>query len=290
MRIVSWNVNGRTQQAQARQLAALLEREPDVVALQEVTHGSYESWRRGLSEAGLSVLSTLDLVALPYPPPENGAYPSPPFPPGFTKHVKRKNFNLLAHRGAIDLLPGLQFKDPAEAQLAFPEKHLAGRLLLDGTAVEVHNTHLPPGVSRGMVKVHHFEAIRQRIDESRGTPRILCGDFNAPISEDVDGPVIQTWGSWPKGPDSERWIKAEVAALANPQMRDVYRALHVGATEFPASHHTGPSRTPHRYDFIFASEELKPTRCRYLTDWLEATDERSRLSDHAAVEADLGLA
>ena len=287
VKILSWNINGRVRQAQARQLAAVLEREADIVALQEVTLGNYDGWTDGLTAAGFSVLSTVDLVALPYPPPgEDGLYPSPPFPPGFKEQVRRKNFNLVAARHPISALPGLSFEE-SEAELAFPEKHLASRVIVDGLAIDVHNTHLPPGVSRGMVKVHHFEAIRRRVDTSAGNARILCGDFNAPIGEDADGPVIQTWGSWPEGEDRDRWIEAERTLFTNPAMRDVYRLIHQGATEFPASHRTGPKQTPHRYDFIFAPEELRPCSCEYLTEWLEATEERKRLSDHAAVEAEL---
>lgn len=290
MKVVSWNVNGRVRQAQSRQLAAVLERDPDVVALQEVTLGNHEPWCEGLSAAGFSVLSTVDLIGLPYPPPEDGAYPSPPFPPRFKDQIKRKNFNLLAARQPIAALPGLSFADPEEARFAFPEKYLVGRVSIKGRAVEVHNTHLPPGVSRGMVKVHHFETIRRRIDESSGKPRILCGDFNAPVSENAKGPVIQTWGGWPKGEDKKRWTEAETRLLSNPGMRDVYRVVHEGATEFPASHHTGPKQIPHRYDYIFASKELKPVCCHYMTDWLEGNDERKRLSDHAAVEAEIRFA
>jgi endonuclease/exonuclease/phosphatase family metal-dependent hydrolase len=287
MRVLTWNVNGRVGAALARQLSAVLEREPDVIALQEVTRRSYPGWSEALMPAGYSVLSTRELVAMPYPPPGTEGYPSPPFPPGYRHQLRRKNFNVLASRYPIAALRGLSFDDADEAAFAFPEKHLAGRILVDGTEVDVHNTHLPPGVSRGMIKVHHFEAIRRRVDGSAQRPRVLCGDFNAPGRENSDGPLFHTWGGWPGAEDQERWFEAETRLLTNPSMPDVYRAVHEGAEVFPASHHTGPKRTPHRYDYIFASKELRPESCDYLTAWLEPSDERKRLSDHAAVEADL---
>lgn len=68
MKLLSWNVNGRVGDAARRQSDAVLDRSPDLIALQEVTPGSYEPWCEDLTSAGYAVLSTIDLVALPYPP------------------------------------------------------------------------------------------------------------------------------------------------------------------------------------------------------------------------------
>src|SRR4051812_35611304 len=112
MKILSWNVNGRVGDAAQRQLRAVLRRKPDVIALQEVTArpfrrypGSYPIWLEGLTKAGYSVTSTIDLVALPYPEPP---YDSPPLPPPRDEqhdHIQRKNFNLTASRHPIAVLP-----------------------------------------------------------------------------------------------------------------------------------------------------------------------------------------
>ena len=73
--------------------------------------------------------------------------------------------------------------------------------------------------------------------------------------------------------------------LENPRLRDFYRERHEPGSPFPASHYTGV--TARRYDHIYASAELHATTCHYHTAWL--TDKDRRLSDHAAVEADLEL-
>jgi endonuclease/exonuclease/phosphatase family metal-dependent hydrolase len=290
MRVLSWNANGRVKAAARRQIQAVLRREPDVIALQEVTRGSYGEWCRGLTEAGYSVISTVDLVALPYPEPP---YPSPPFPEWKEPHdhIQRKNFNLIASRLALAAMPGLSFPEADEARYAFPEKHLVARVRVDDGEIDVHNTHLPPGASRGVLKVHHFEAVRRRVDEDTRRPRVLCGDFNAPWSEDENGPVIGPGWGWPQE-ILKRWNEAEERLLANPEMRDVYREIHDSDGAYPASHFTGrgDARTPHRYDFIFASEELRTETCEYRTDWIERDADRRRLSDHAAVVADLDQA
>jgi len=288
MRVLSCNVNGRVRAALGRQADALLEHHPDIVALQEVTTGSYIGWRERLKESGYDFVSTFDLVAHPYPAPP---YPSPPFPPKnqdrTQRQIERKNCNLVAARHPIELLPGLSFEDPDEARYAFPEKHVAARVTLDGHEVDVHNAHLPPGVSRGVIKVHAFEAIARRVAEDSDRPTILCGDFNAPWSEDADGPVTVLRRKRPED-IKKRWIEAEKGVVANAQMRDVYRDVHDPRDDFPASHVTGD--TAHRYDYIFATADLNTESCEYLGDWLDRDKPDGRLSDHAPVVAELSLA
>ena len=53
MRVVSWNVARRSSRL-AEQAAALAGREPDVVALQEVTSRTLPLWRAALETIGIS--------------------------------------------------------------------------------------------------------------------------------------------------------------------------------------------------------------------------------------------
>lgn len=291
MKILSCNVNGRVGLGLDRQLRAVLARDPDVLALQEVTSSTYAAWCRGLQKAGYSVVSSVALLGLPFPPPP---YFSPPFPrnlPGGpiaeAGQIQRKYFNLTAARHPISLLTGLSFEDRDEARFSFPEKYVAARIILDEVEVDVHNAHVPPGASRGLIKVHAFEAIRRRLDSDGLNPRILCGDFNAPGSEDASGPLIKRGGPWDDAA-RDRWVQAELSIVSNPDMRDVYRDALEPEQPLAASHFTGTRnrRTPRRYDHIFASRELQTQGCEYLSGWLEK-GELGRLSDHAPVEATL---
>ena len=257
MKLISWNVNGRVADAGRKQIEAVLGREPDVVALQELTVASYPQWCAALLDAGFSVVSSEDLVAVPYPPP-----------------IQRKYFNAIAARGAIAPLPGLHFPDPEQARVAFPEKYVAARVVLDDLTLEVHNAHLPPGSTRGVIKPQAFEAIRRRTDQVT-VPHVLCGDFNTPKHEDVGR--VTTWAR--SGAGRAHWDEAERRVLENPRLRDVYRESHPAGDPFPVSHFTGATRR--RYDHIYASREFRATACSYHEAWL------GRLSDHAAVEADL---
>ena len=52
MKLISWNVNGRVADAGRKQIEAVLGREPDVVALQELTVASYPQWCEALLTLG----------------------------------------------------------------------------------------------------------------------------------------------------------------------------------------------------------------------------------------------
>src|SRR4051794_7233794 len=102
MRLISWNVNGRRGPALERQLAAMVDRAPDLVALQEVRADTVAPWRDGLRGAGLGhVLDSGDGLSLAAP---NG------------QDYRRRYFNLVASRRALQRLPSLQ--------VAFPERYL----------------------------------------------------------------------------------------------------------------------------------------------------------------------
>ena len=156
MKVLSWNVNGRVKNAQRRQIDAVLGHLPDVTALQEVTNASHPVWSESLTAGGYSVLSTIDLLAVPYP----------------DEKIHRKYCNVTAARHQLAQLPGLVYGDAAETASAFPEKHLAARVTLDGVEIDLHNTHLPPGSTRGVIKVKAFEAIRRQLDRDKIRPRI----------------------------------------------------------------------------------------------------------------------
>jgi hypothetical protein len=92
MRIITWNVNGRVDEACRRQLDCVLAVEPDVLALQEVTLASYPAWCAGLVQASYSVVSSIYLVNLPYPevqPPISRRYFKPDRNPRADRHAPR---------------------------------------------------------------------------------------------------------------------------------------------------------------------------------------------------------
>lgn len=285
MRLVTWNVAGR-RKALAAQLDEVLRLDVDVVALQEVVAASLDAWRNGLTAAGYDVVtSDPDLLEVPAPTlphrPDRGPR-------------QRKNLNLIAskrpHR--IERLSGATLPDPAQA---YPERHLVARVELDGSAVDVHNVHTPPGSRVRMLKVHFWEAMRERLDDPTDAARILCGDFNSPYHEDDEG--FGDLGKQRYRVDRDRWRAAELGFLDHPEMRDVYRTHHQAGQPFAASYIRKRSNARCRYDHVFVSPEFDLDRCtceyleRLMTKpaSMRGDSQNTGLSDHAPALATLSL-
>jgi endonuclease/exonuclease/phosphatase family metal-dependent hydrolase len=277
MRIVTWNVQESAGPRVNDQLEALLEREADLLALQAVSPRGYEPWCAGLGQAGYSIVSSVELQRLEYPPP--------PYPKGIKQsQIQRGGFHLTAARHPIAALPGLQFDDPDERRLAFPEKFVAAEVTLSDRVIEVHNAGAPPGSSRRILKPQALAAVARRLEVRPELPQILCGDFNMPQPE-KEGEPVKTFAEF--YPDLEAmWDAAERGILEHPRLRDAYKQVHNPDDPWPYSYrveNTNDSKE-RRYDHIYVSDHFEVRTCSYLIDWLTPG-----LSDHAGVEADIAL-
>ncbi|MEO6923013.1 MAG: endonuclease/exonuclease/phosphatase family protein [Bryocella sp.] len=272
MRLISWNLNGRRSKANA-QVAALLEREPDVVAFQEVIRSSLPLLRHALVDGGL--VHVADSFSLA--------------PPDFQPYGPRKYGQITASRHPLTATAPEHFPVP------WPERVLSVLINCDGDELEVHNTHVPPGSSNGWIKVGVLEGIFTALAVPTTHPRILCGDFNTPQAEMPSGEVV-TWaqrrttgGGWRvvgklRGGAGADWDAAErlvLTGLADFDLVDVYRALHgydVSETSWVFTRQG--KEIGRRFDHVFASRELQPVSCQYLHDL-----RKNGLSDHAPIEA-----
>ena len=263
VRLITWNVARRSSRI-VEQATVLAGREPDVVALQEVTRRTLPLWRRAFELLGLGyVRSSLD-DALPAP----GAV--------------GKTGVILASRTPLRKA-GLAFAMP------WPETAVGAAAETARGLVEIYCVHVP-NAANGLVKVRSLQAIRSGLDAAEPAPRVLCGDLNTPRRELPTGEVISfardSRGRLrpERGPE---WDAAELGVVPGLQdlgYRDAFRALHGYATPQPswtwrkiAGHDGG-----WRIDHIFASAELRAIACAYHHDWRD-----QELSDHSALEADL---
>lgn len=252
--LISWNVAGRVKKltAQANGLAGY---KPHVVALQEVTATTIPIWRRELEEQDYRVVTSVDLA------------------PNRHELVGGRKYGVLtASRWPIKPLPPTDFAVP------WPERVLSVVVDSPWGQIELHNAHLPAGVSHGMIKVETFEGIYKRLSQASESPRILCGDFNSPQTELANGNTI------PFGTNNKRWSEAElsvITGLEKHDLRDVYRLLH-GFDEQEMSWVIRNRGKEHgrRFDHVFASQRLNAIACAYL----HALREQG-LSDHAPIKA-----
>jgi exonuclease III len=257
VRLITWNVARRVQ-ALAAQAAAVGERQPDVLALQEVTARTLPLWEVACATLGLRhVACTL-----------GGADPARA-PAG-----RRRTGVLLAARDPLEPLPGL-------LPVPWPETALAATV----SGVEVHTVHVP-NAANGEIKPRTLAAVRAGL-AARAGPRVLCGDLNTPRREAPDGTV---WSFARDGRGRLReeragfWDEAElgvVPGLRELGFTDAFRAV-CGYGEREPSWVWPQHRGGWRLDHVFCSAELEPLACAYHHEWRDAG-----LSDHSALEAEL---
>jgi exonuclease III len=239
---------------------ALAGREPDVVALQEVSARTAPMWAAALETIGL---------------PHSRCSLAGADPDRRPASRRRTGVVLAARTPLADVTPPLAVPWPETALAA-----VAG-------GVRVDTIHVP-NAANGWMKPQTLAAIRAG---ARGTgPRVICGDLNTPRREHPDGRVISFARDSRERLRPERgdeWDHAELGVV--PGLRDLgyadaFRALHGYAQREPswtfrriAGHGGG-----WRLDHLFASADLRPVAARYHHAWREAD-----LSDHSALEADL---
>jgi exonuclease III len=256
VRLISWNVARRVS-VLAEQAAAAGERQPDVLALQEVTVRTLPLWEAACATLGLGhvacSLTGADPARAPAGPRRTGV--------------------LLAAREPLEPQPALA--------VPWPESALAARV----AAVEFHVVHVP-NAANGPIKPQTLAAVRTGL-AGRSGPRVLCGDLNTPRREHPDGTV---WSFARDGRGRLRearagfWDESElgvVPGLRELGFTDAFRAINGYASREPswAFRHGGGWRLDH----VFCSG-LEPVACAYRHEW------RLRgLSDHSALEADLEL-
>lgn len=263
MRILTWNVARRVS-VLVEQATVIAERNPDVLALQEVTPRTLPLWRGACATLGLThVRASLDDAD-----------------PARQPAARRTTGVLIAARRPLA---------DSEAPLPVPWAETALSAEATDSRVEISCVHVP-NAANGRVKIETLAAIRNGLAGATARARVLCGDLNTPRRESPDGQVL-SFGRDSRGrlrPErGAEWDDAElgvVPGLSDLGYRDAFRFLHGYVAREPswtwnriAGHGGG-----WRLDHVFASAELRPLVCFYHHDWRDRG-----LSDHSALEADL---
>ena len=246
------------------QASAVAAREPDIVALQEVTRRTRPLWDREFELMGLTHVSASS------------------FDRGLSGgDIGRRTLVMIAARFALEEMQTLAVPRP-ESALSVVASTSAGPL-------EIHCVHVP-NAANGWVKVETLQALRRGLETPSRAPRVLCGDLNTPRRELPDGTTLSFARNSrgrlrpERGPE---WDAAElgiVPGLRELGYRDAFRSRHGYASRSPswtwktiAGHDGG-----WRLDHTFVSAGLIPLACQYHHEWRE-----QGLSDHSALETDL---
>lgn len=262
LRLISWNLNKR--RALDQQIEALARRQPDLIALQEVTAKNLGTVRDLCTEIGLPHILDSKVV----------------------KAVSHRGYVVIASRWP------LRRKRRISALHPLPCTEATNTALVDSPfgMIEIHAVHVPNMSNPDGMKWDFLEELCSRLSRRCRHHRILCGDFNFPQRELPEGVVItfgeriRTDGTFYVQRGRERQATAErniLVGLSDYDLRDVYRTLQ-GFT--PQEHswvaYNRGRAFGFRLDHILASRSLNPQECRYLHPFRE-----DGLSDHSPIEA-----
>jgi exonuclease III len=253
--LVSWNVAGRKSRLD-EQAARILELEPDLVCLQEVTPLTATWWVERLAGAGLAC------EVAPLPKAREGSRPLAV---------------LTAAREPLAPVP--------VDEVPWPERVLAAR----AGSLEIVNVHSPISAKAGLVKVLTHEAVYRHVARGSGA-RIVLGDLNTPRREHADG-TVWTFARNRNGrlreERGERWDAAETALIRGLEgrgFRDAFRAINGFDSKEPSWEwpRTGGG---YRLDHLIASAEVEVAACAYRHGWRR----EDKLSDHSALVSELAV-
>jgi exonuclease III len=262
VRLISWNLNKR--RAIYQQIEALASREPDLIALQEVTARNLVAVRDYCTRIGLPYVLDSKL----------------------TKEISHRGYVVIASRWPS------RRKRRISALRPLPCTEATATALVDSPygVIEIHAVHVPNMSNPDGMKWDFLEELCSRLSRHCLHHRILCGDFNFPQRELPEGVVItfgeriRQDGSYHVRRGRERQAAAErniLVGLSDYDLRDVYRDLN----GFTPQEHSWVARNRgrafgFRLDHILASQSLRPQECCYLHPLREGG-----LSDHSPIEA-----
>lgn len=289
IKLISWNVRKVGEKIAARQAEALCHQEPDIIALQDVNIHATSRYEEEFSRIGL--MHTTHTFH------------------GNTEHTPSGVF--IASRFDLHRFPELQpsFLWPDGTRSPDKDtilKHWTKRTMFvtvncPGGEIDLYNVYITPfnHKERSLtgerklypwIKFDLLSGIYSTLSAPTDRPRLLCGDFNTPREEMLDGTII-TWGySGRNGKyfltsagqyqhEVEHNILYGLGEHCN--MPDAYRHFHgYGTCEADEAWswqtHTGKK---YRFDHIFASK----TVCVQGIQYLHNIRQRN-LSDHTPLE------
>ena len=143
---------------------------------------------------------------------------------------------LIASRWPVEPLSPEAFKIP------WRERVLSATVTTPTEPIEVHTTHIPPGVTNAWIKIDTLEGIFDRLACPVGGSQGPVRDFNTPQQECADGSVI-TWAQR-RRPDGG-WGLVSVAASGGTTFRGPGDGIERALAWVP-SEEIAARCTPHR--------------------------------------------
>ena len=271
LKCFTWNLGHRLKKIPS-QIKAVVDRNPNIIAFQEVTLESSKIIKKILSSSYKNIVDSFELSS------DQSLWNGP-----------RRLGELIATN--YELKPKAQ----NEFDIPWQERVLGVDITIPNETIEFYNTYIPPGSTNRWKKIETLEGLYKGLAIHSKRKRILCGDFNTPqdellkygvctFAQKINKKGVPKLRKIFRGGSGNRWDQGErniLEGLKEFNLVDAYRQLHPipkKAYSFVLERR-GRVVAKRRFDHFFLSEEFKIKSIEYLHQFRE-----SGLSDHSPLE------
>ena len=271
LKCFTWNLGHRLKKIPS-QIKAVVDRNPNIIAFQEVTLESSKIIKKILSSSYKNIVDSFELSS------DQSLWNGP-----------RRLGELIATNYELKPKPQNEFDIP------WQERVLGVDITIPNETFEFYNTYIPPGSTNRWNKIETLEGLYKGLAIHSKRKRILCGDFNTPqdellkygvctFAQKINKKGVPKLRKIFRGGSGNRWDQGErniLEGLKEFNLVDAYRQLYPipkKAYSFVLERR-GRVVAKRRFDHFFLSEEFKIKSIEYLHQFRE-----SGLSDHSPLE------
>ena len=271
LKCFTWNLGHRLKKIPS-QIKAVVDRNPNIIAFQEVTLETSKIIKKILSSSYKNIIDSFELSS-----------------DQSLMNGSRRLGVLTATN--YDLKPRSQ----NEFEIPWQERVLAVDITTPQETIEFYNTYIPPGSTNRWKKIETLEGLYKGLAKHTEKKRILCGDFNTPqdellkygvctFAQKINKKGVPKLKKIFRGGSGNRWDQGErniLEGLREFNLSDAYRRIH----SIPKKGYSfvlerrGKIVAKRRFDHFFLSKELEIKSVEYLHKYRE-----DGLSDHSPLE------
>ena len=253
-------------------MKAVLDRNPNIIAFQEITLESSKIIKKILSSSYKNIIDSFELMS----------------DQSLLKGPRRLGVLIATNYD-------LKLRSQNEFDIPWPERILATDITTLHETIEFYNTYIPPGSSNRWKKIETLEGLYKGLAKHTEKKRILCGDFNTPqdellkhkvctFAQKINKKGVPKLKKIFRRGSGNRWDQGErniLEGLKEFNLSDAYRRIHPvpeKAYSFVIERR-GKVVAKRRFDHFFSSRELIIKSIEYLHKYRE-----NGLSDHSPLE------
>ena len=271
LKCFTWNLGHRLKKIPS-QIKAVVDRNPNIIAFQEVTLESSKIIKKILSSSYKNIIDSFELSS----------------DQSLMNGSRRLGVMTATN---YDLKPRSQ----NEFEIPWQERVLAVDITTPQETIEFYNTYIPPGSTNRWKKIETLEGLYKGLAKHTEKKRILCGDFNTPqdellkygvctFAQKINKKGVPKLKKIFRGGSGNRWDQGErniLEGLREFNLSDAYRRIH----SIPKKGYSfvferrGKIVAKRRFDHFFLSKELEIKSVEYLHKYRE-----DGLSDHSPLE------